>query len=297
MTGSQVGGGQFASLSFCLLNDSVQKVSDRRIAKKPIYLQIKLSEVRTVGTQPPPEDQCQHRQASVTNTDNTEQNALKEVLKRSRELSLLVYEKPLFSKSDYLECLNGYKKSPHLNAIQEEVFRGTTPFDAKCSPLSLVDKPPAVHISSWGYDQNLPSEHSYWIHINFWEQAFIWLSTHLASSGHLCIEDCRQIAQTTSCNTGLYQWRDEVARERDESLEFVLPKQHLLNLAMSLPGNAKEMKAVLGWTFSLPLTSFLSCIRCLRLTHWAFSHNYEGQPFPVWFESYSSSSNLLRLTS
>ena len=44
----------------------------------------------------------------------------------------------------------------------------------------------------------------------------------------------------------LYAWRNQVARERDESLEFVISKAQLVNIARELPKSTKELKKAQG---------------------------------------------------
>lgn len=45
---------------------------------------------------------------------------------------------------------------------------------------------------------------------------------------------------------GLFTWRDKTARERDESVEYVINKSQLLNIALALPTTAKELKKSSG---------------------------------------------------
>ena len=40
----------------------------------------------------------------------------------------------------------------------------------------------------------------------------------------------------------LYAWRDRTARERDESLDYILSRRQLLNIARALPSTPKELK-------------------------------------------------------
>ncbi|BDA42121.1 probable exosome component 10 at N-terminal half [Coccomyxa sp. Obi] len=45
---------------------------------------------------------------------------------------------------------------------------------------------------------------------------------------------------------GLYAWRDRTARQRDESVGFVLPKSQILKLAKRAPSSVHDLRAVLG---------------------------------------------------
>ena len=62
------------------------------------------------------------------------------------------------------------------------------------------------------------------------------------------LEGCLEgFAESQSMATGLYSWRDKTAREKDESVEFVLSRQQMLNLAVALPKTAKDLKKASGW--------------------------------------------------
>ena len=43
----------------------------------------------------------------------------------------------------------------------------------------------------------------------------------------------------------LFQWRDQTARSRDDSVDFVLPKRQLLNISKAKPSTVKQLKQVL----------------------------------------------------
>ena len=45
---------------------------------------------------------------------------------------------------------------------------------------------------------------------------------------------------------GLYAWRDRVARERDESTGYVLPRAQLGRLATRMPATHQELRAALN---------------------------------------------------
>ena len=45
---------------------------------------------------------------------------------------------------------------------------------------------------------------------------------------------------------GIFAWRDKIARQRDESLGFVLPNALLLKLAMRMPSTMRDLRAALG---------------------------------------------------
>jgi len=49
--------------------------------------------------------------------------------------------------------------------------------------------------------------------------------------------------------TELYKWRDTLARERDESLAYILPNHMLLSIAEQLP---KEMSGILACCEPVP---------------------------------------------
>lgn len=65
--------------------------------------------------------------------------------------------------------------------------------------------------------------------------------------------------------TEIYKWRDDIAREKDESLGYVLPNHMLLTIAESLP---KEMNGILACCDPVPqlLTSNLAKIHKIITT-------------------------------
>ena len=165
------------------------------------------------------------------------------VLERSRLLALKRYNVPRFATGDHLEMLSSFRDNQNLSSKQEAVFAG--------NPRSGGGK-------AWQRQQGTVLQ---------WQCATL-QTAHCSCLLCMCMACARSggsgALHTTvlfglphvpgwlssamkrlkwcAAAVALYAWRDRTARERDESLDYILSRRQLLNIARGLPSNPKELK-------------------------------------------------------